>query len=162
MADIVTNLLSYQDYLALTEQTSDDVSETSIAILTMQQLVTYRLSCLGISDITTISSDGLSVLKSWTVLYITDKLSNQVQIKADANTDSVLTEIDDGFVKEVFAESIRGSNKVEVSQSHLDDTWKLFTDLVVVLTGLEVTANGLGVAKRVSTPICINLTQNTN
>jgi ABC-type transporter Mla MlaB component len=162
MGDIVTNLLTYQDYLDLTEQTIQDVTELEISILVVQQVINQRLLCLDISDITTINSDGLAVLKSWTVLYISNKLSNEVEIKTKPFSDNLLTEIDDGFVKEVYAErSNKLPNNVNTLKN-LDDLWNLFRQIVVDFTVATDNADGLGVAKRVKTSPCVVVSQGTS
>jgi hypothetical protein len=161
MADIVTNLLTYQQYLDLTEQTATDVTETQISILAMQPLVTHKLTCIGISDITTLSAETLKVLQSWTLLYITNRLTNHVEIKTNAVGDSVLREINDGFIKEVYEPNTTKAISAVNAQTHLDDLWLLFYTLAVPASSSTATANGLGVAKRVKATVCFVGSQST-
>jgi len=162
MATLINNLLTYQEYLDATEQTLEDVSETSLKILVLQQTLNKRLACLGITDITLLTTETLEVLKAWTVLYITNKISNSIKLKAKLSTENnILVEVDDGNVKEKYEASTESTVSSEALKTNMEELWCLFVSLALPDAAVAESAEGIGVAARVKVSACFSRTQGT-
>lgn len=141
MADLVSDLITYDDYLSITGQVAADVPERSLKLLSLEPLVKKRVGCVTSTAIGSLSEDQLAVLKSWVILYINRNLE-----LLDPNA-SGLVEIDDGYVKEKYDPAVAAMILAQLDQK-LNDQWLLFKSLFTVTEVSQPV--GLGVVDRSS------------
>ena len=148
MADLITNLLTYEDYLLKTSQSHEDIPLEKLSLLSLQEVVDHKLNCIGITDITTLPINATSVLQNWAIRYVSLKVDSLLTSNAE---DTYTTKISDGFVEEHFAK--HGKANLDSINNDLEYLWNLFVSLSGV-ADTSLTTSGIGVAVRPRSSVC--------